>query len=279
MLRCGGLGLMSTFAERFLITVLAALCTAIIVANPFKFDVVQRVSAVAAIVCLAVFVGSSIERARATPTEPSQAAPATAVSSRPVGISTGEGREAPASSPPLEQAHSNPRHIEHPLQSAAEHSPEPPHSTDPHRASEPGRTADDPSVWNDVAKLSSTPEAVARREDSRVLQEAYQRLLSAHYNISTKLTDFQLSRGAGGTPDLKLRRVEGIWATPRIGYPSPVMFTKYEIRLSGGAVVFSDMDAGAPFYKTPIDSPNYGDDFVAAVRRSMEPQIRAELNR
>ena len=216
-------------------------------------------------------------RLRAEPTETPQAS-APVVSSQNPGASVGQSRGASALSLPWKQVHKGPRHVDPLTNPAASHPPDPRHSTDSHRASETG-SAEDSSVWNEAQKLSSTHEAAARREDGRILQEAYQRLVGAHSNLSKTLPDFQPSRGAGGTPDLKLRRTEGVWAAPRIGFYAPVIFTKYEIRLSEGEIIFSDMDAGPPFYKTSIGSPNYGEDFVAAVRRSMEPQIRAELDR
>ena len=55
---------MSIFVERFLLGLFVAICAAIIIANPFKFDVTQKVSLVLAISFLALFAARTIERSK-----------------------------------------------------------------------------------------------------------------------------------------------------------------------------------------------------------------------
>ncbi len=42
---------------------------------------------------------------------------------------------------------------------------------------------------------------------------------------------------------------------------------------------FRDGDKETVFYRTPVDQPMYNQDFEEAVKRSVEPQLKAELGR
>ena len=142
-------------------------------------------------------------------------------------------------------------------------------------------------VWKAVEKFSSTPEATARREDNQILQQGYDQLTMAHQKVGASLKDFGQTGGGDYHKDLAQRRISFNLGVPLLTYSSAgaATYTKYEIKILDGYVVFSHslvIPSPPPlkvFYKTPVASPVYGDEFAQAVRRSMEPQIQAELTR
>ena len=82
-------------------------------------------------------------------------------------------------------------------------------------------------------------------------------------------------------PDAIHRRYTGDLAFIRAGYPHPKAWAQYEITLISGQLIFRIKYQGAPieFYRTSSSSPDYGPAFEAAVRNSLAPQIKSEMER
>ncbi len=137
------------------------------------------------------------------------------------------------------------------------------------------------SFWSSLPERVNQPEVKEAAHIDRLLHESNDQIMRARGEILTKnLPGFQTGQ-TGYNQDVKNRRLENQLAFIKPGYQSPVSYTKYVIQMVGNELVFGFMegDKETVFYRTSAAQPLYDQEFEQAVRRSIEPQLDAELKR
>jgi hypothetical protein len=135
--------------------------------------------------------------------------------------------------------------------------------------------------WASLPGLLNKPELKDAAQVSAALREANNQLTSSLGQIQSKmLNGFQTSQ-TGYNPDWKNKRLENQLALVKPGYQQPVFYTKYVMQVVGEELQFVFLADGKEtvFYRTPSSQPLYNQDFEEAVKRSLEPQLTAELKR
>jgi hypothetical protein len=137
------------------------------------------------------------------------------------------------------------------------------------------------SFWSSLPQMVNQPDLREAAHIGVILRDANDQIMRARGQIQSKdLSGFQTSQ-TGYNPDLKNKRVENQLAFVKPGYQSPISYTKYAVQVIGNELIFSfsEGDKEAVFYRTLAGDPLYDQEFEEAVRRSIEPQLKAELQR
>jgi cell division protein FtsB len=135
--------------------------------------------------------------------------------------------------------------------------------------------------WSSLPNIVNQPELKEAANAGRLLRDANQQLMNAHRTIQEKeLNGFQNVQ-SGLNLDFKNKRIENALAFVRPGYTAPKSSTNYVIKIVGNELQFSFSQNGADtmFYRTPADQPVYDKNFEEAVKRSVEAQLKTELDR
>ena len=137
------------------------------------------------------------------------------------------------------------------------------------------------SFWSSLPEIINQPEVKDAARIDHLLRDANDQITRARGEILSKdLPGFQTSQ-TGYSADIRNKRVENQLAFMKPGYQQPKSYTKYIVKMVGNELQFSfvEGDNESAFYRTSADRPLYGPDFVDAVRHSIEPQLKAELER
>lgn len=137
------------------------------------------------------------------------------------------------------------------------------------------------SFWSSLPERVNQPEVKEAAHIDRLLRDANSQIMRVRDQIQSKdLSAFQTIQ-TGYSQDVKNRRLENQLAFMKPGYQSPVSYTKYVIQVIGNEILFSFVEGTEQpvFYRTSADQPLYDQKFEEAIRRSIEPQLDAELKR
>jgi hypothetical protein len=135
--------------------------------------------------------------------------------------------------------------------------------------------------WSSLPEVVNQPSLREAANVDRVLREANDQITNARGRIQAKeLSGFQNSQ-TGYNANIKNKRVENQLAFMKPGYQQPKSYTKYVVQMIGNELQFSFWDGNKEtvFYRTPVDRPMYNQDFEEAIKRSVEPQLKVELDR
>jgi hypothetical protein len=135
--------------------------------------------------------------------------------------------------------------------------------------------------WSSLPAILDQPQLKEAANVERLLRDADAEIRRVRGEIREKdlgkLSDSQ----TGYNADFKNRRLQNELAFIKPGYQQPKSYTKYTYSVVGNELRFGflDGDSEIVFYRTFADRPVFNEDFEAGVRRSIEPQLKAELER
>jgi hypothetical protein len=135
--------------------------------------------------------------------------------------------------------------------------------------------------WSSLPALLDQPEIKESANVQRVLSEANNQISRVRSDIlASELKGFSTSQ-TGYAPDYKNKRFENHLAFTKPGYFQPLSYTKYVMQIIGNELRLSwlEGDKEILFYTTSASQPVFDKNFEEAVRRSIEPQLQAELKR
>lgn len=136
-------------------------------------------------------------------------------------------------------------------------------------------------VWKDAQDSAKDPSIKSLKEIDTLLRGAMNEIGKVVEEMVARYAGAYAGGSGNNVPDAIHRRYTGDYAFVRIGYPQPRIWAKYEIRILNGQLVFrvNYPDGGTEFYRTSSSSPDYGPRFQAAVRESLAPQLKSEMDR
>jgi tetratricopeptide (TPR) repeat protein len=141
------------------------------------------------------------------------------------------------------------------------------------------RSPDNADVWKSAAAYSASSAAKSVAEADKILRQADGQLVRVRESLGQHIVPTFAPSQTGWQMDAPQLRLEDWRALTKPGHQQPTMWSKYEYRIVGGDLVFTELNDGKVFYRTPVGAPDYGDRFTAAVQTSMAPQLKAEMNR
>lgn len=142
-------------------------------------------------------------------------------------------------------------------------------------------TNPDSPFWASLPQIVGQPELKEAAHINQLLRDANEQIMRARGSIQAKeLGGFETSQ-TGYNPDFKNKRVENQLAFVKPGYFAPKTYTSYIIQIVGNELQFRFLegDSETVFYRTSANQPAYGEEFDKGVKRSIELQLKTELNR
>ena len=121
------------------------------------------------------------------------------------------------------------------------------------------------------------PAAEARRKVVELLEEGRNQILIAYQKALSPSKRFNPQVAGGGRWDhYDQLRIEVRLGAVAVGYSRPKTWTKFEIKLLDGYVVFTNLDSGKEFHRTRVRNPKYGEEFVTNMSKTIEAQTEAK---